>query len=441
MINTILGTVKDVSLAKEAGKFVSDKSYAYDTIFFMSKFILANLNSALIFNKKEKASDIEKYIKDIFQLTGKASGAMNYMNEALNILMFSNVIRRINNDEYKVEQLELMEYIVEKIENAYIFLYLVVYKTFENDELLGDYRNLLNEQNISKKETLAKDFRDKFVEKSPNIGQRKGDEDTVWSNLSVKYPLIILGYANNDLYISRNLKYKDGVVDTDDISINVPGTKTDTKYPKKNDYIKKFDGIYARNSLGTYLITKYEIDYAHKYHDNNIASDLADLKIEILEQRGRSRADKYQHPFERQQYVEKKVKLRNQSIHSAFKNSLINSVMNKCPICQFEFRELLIASHIIPYTKCEDTYDAINENNGLLLCPNHDRLFEAAKYMTIDANTGEIILSKKVAESKDYGNLKGTFIDKSLVMSERKHYLKWHNDEFRKLNTEVQYER
>ena len=54
--------------------------------------------------------------------------------------------------------------------------------------------------------------------------------------------------------------------------------------------------------------------------------------------------------------------------------------------------------------------------------------------MTIDASSGEIILAKKVLDSKDFGHLNGQFVDKSLVSCERKHYLKWHNEQFKKLN-------
>ena len=72
-----------------------------------------------------------------------------------------------------------------------------------------------------------------------------------------------------------------------------------------------------------------------------------------------------------------------------------------CPICGFSFEKFLIASHIRPYAKCEDTYDAINHFNGLLMCPNHDKLFEDAKYMTVEFDTGKIILSKEAEASTE----------------------------------------
>ena len=94
----------------------------------------------------------------------------------------------------------------------------------------------------------------------------------------------------------------------------------------------------------------------------------------------------------------------------------------------------LIASHIKPYALCDNTYDAINQYNGLLLCPNHDKLFESAKYMTIDSSTGQIILNEEVKASKDYQELQGKKVDMRLINCERTHYLRWHNQRFYEIN-------
>ena len=91
---------------------------------------------------------------------------------------------------------------------------------------------------------------------------------------------------------------------------------------------------------------------------------------------------------------------------------------------------MLIASHIKPYSHCDDTYDAINHYNGLLLCPNHDKLFEDARYMTIDYKSGEIHLSEAAKNSSDFGMLEGKAIPKVYIQNERRHYLEWHNNRF-----------
>ena len=38
-------------------------------------------------------------------------------------------------------------------------------------------------------------------------------------------------------------------------------------------------------------------------------------------------------------------------------------------------KDFLIASHIKPWSKCKSN-QKLDVNNGLLLCPNHDRLFD-----------------------------------------------------------------
>ena len=42
MINEIRTTLSNVSLSKNSGKYLSDKSYGFDTTYFIAKFILHN---------------------------------------------------------------------------------------------------------------------------------------------------------------------------------------------------------------------------------------------------------------------------------------------------------------------------------------------------------------------------------------------------------------
>ena len=51
MISEILNITKNCSLSQTTGRFVSDKSYAYDAIYFMSKFILETANAENIYDK------------------------------------------------------------------------------------------------------------------------------------------------------------------------------------------------------------------------------------------------------------------------------------------------------------------------------------------------------------------------------------------------------
>ena len=147
MISEILNITKNCSLSQTTGRFVSDKSYAYDAIYFMSKFILETANAENIYDKTLQLQRSLEYTKDIFQLRDLASGAPNYMTETLNLLCFAGVISKQDQHNYKIVNRAILEYISEKIENAYIFVYLIVYQTFKND---GTLYMLLRKKSRSK---------------------------------------------------------------------------------------------------------------------------------------------------------------------------------------------------------------------------------------------------------------------------------------------------
>ncbi len=48
----------------------------------------------------------------------------------------------------------------------------------------------------------------------------------------------------------------------------------------------------------------------------------------------------------------------------------------KCKICCLDLPELLQAAHIKPYSKCDNDIDRYSENNGILLCCNHHKLYD-----------------------------------------------------------------
>lgn len=67
----------------------------------------------------------------------------------------------------------------------------------------------------------------------------------------------------------------------------------------------------------------------------------------------------------------------------------------KCCLCSLENKNLLIASHIKPWA-ASNNMEKLSEYNGLLMCPNHDRLFDVG-YITFD-DEGKIIISKYLTE-------------------------------------------
>lgn len=120
-------------------------------------------------------------------------------------------------------------------------------------------------------------------------------------------------------------------------------------------------------------------------------------------------------------YKDGKVKLRTGQ--QQYRKDLIN-IYSRCQICGLENKDLLIASHIKEYSKSEND-EAIDFNNGLLLCPIHDKLFD--KGLISFEDSGRIIISMKLS-SKDrsiLGDLNNVKIE---IKDEQKKYLKWHRE-------------
>lgn len=431
MINKILQMIKGISLGQDTGRFLSDKSYGYDVIFFMSKYIINNLSSDN--NRFDKSIEKEFYIeytKDTFRLNQDSSGVSNYMNESLNLLEFTGVISKdVNNNQlYSVHHLDVLIFLSEKMENSYIFLYLISYQVLINHNIMGLYTKFLENEEIYIKEHYLSLIHDIFIEESISIGS-KTEGTTNWSQQMVKYPMIVLNYINNNNYVTRTLKVSKRKVSSKDIALNVSGTRTPSNVKKINDYIDNLDLNYIYKRIYKYILTEDIKENIPDLSDYiNVATELAELKIDIL------KTNRDVSPEYREMYVKTKIKTRNSSIQNIFRNNLITNSDAKCAFCDISITQMLIASHIIPYSECDNTNDAINSNNGLLLCPNHDFLFESGNNLTVNADTGEIIISYKYRKYGFFNDLEGVIIDEKLLNNERRNYLRYHNEMFKSKN-------
>lgn len=84
------------------------------------------------------------------------------------------------------------------------------------------------------------------------------------------------------------------------------------------------------------------------------------------------------------------IKVRvNQSV---FREQLLQRYKNCC-LCKVEHASLLRASHIKPWAD-SSAKEKLDVNNGLLLCPNHDALFDGG-FISFDDN-GEILISERL---------------------------------------------
>ena len=79
-----------------------------------------------------------------------------------------------------------------------------------------------------------------------------------------------------------------------------------------------------------------------------------------------------------------------------FRDALLNYWNGTCPLTGITNPELLRASHIIPWTKCESDQERLNVHNGLLLSSLWDAAFDAG-LVTFD-DEGRVIASPNLGE-------------------------------------------
>jgi hypothetical protein len=77
----------------------------------------------------------------------------------------------------------------------------------------------------------------------------------------------------------------------------------------------------------------------------------------------------------------------------AYRKSIINRWENKCAVTGFQDSRILIASHIHPW-KDSKSDERLDVNNGILLSPTYDALFD--RHLITFNNSGKIVLSESV---------------------------------------------
>lgn len=97
---------------------------------------------------------------------------------------------------------------------------------------------------------------------------------------------------------------------------------------------------------------------------------------------------------------------------------------NRCCLCGVENPALLIASHIKPWAESEPK-EKLDVDNGFLMCPNHDRIFDKG-YITFD-DDGKIIISDRLTENDRVFLNVNSRMHIELTESNKK-YLKFHRE-------------
>ncbi len=166
------------------------------------------------------------------------------------------------------------------------------------------------------------------------------------------------------------------------------------------------------------FLQKFDAD---KNHIENVSRN-ADKKGNIKEKRILKEIDET--PLkgkEREAFVNVRV---NQGI---FRERLLKCYPNKCCLCDVESPQLLVASHIKPWSECKEE-ERLDSDNGFLMCPSHDKLFD--KHLITFENDGSIRISDSLTDN----DRKGMHIKPGMkikLTDGNKKYLKHHRKAFK----------
>lgn len=156
--------------------------------------------------------------------------------------------------------------------------------------------------------------------------------------------------------------------------------------------------------LGTALVKEWEEltgtkeDYIHDFEQ-----EMDELKVTSIEE------------TEKEQLIKARIG------QSSFKKALL-AAEKKCKLCGVSDEAFLIASHIKPWS-VSNHQERLDVNNGLLLCPNHDRLFDKGFISFLD--NGQIIISERLDDNaKLFMNVQATMRIK--ITDQQIAYMQWH---------------
>lgn len=114
----------------------------------------------------------------------------------------------------------------------------------------------------------------------------------------------------------------------------------------------------------------------------------------------------------------------SKDVATFFKDTLMHEFDRCCPLCGINLPHMLIASHIKPFRDCAHIYEAGDYHNGLLLCKNHDYLFDQG-YITFEEDGTCIVSSRLPGDLSCYGikDLRNKYLTET-----RKQFLKYHKE-------------
>lgn len=120
----------------------------------------------------------------------------------------------------------------------------------------------------------------------------------------------------------------------------------------------------------------------------------------------------------------------SEGLQSFFKDTLFHEFKHQCAICSINIPQMLIASHIKPFRDCGHLIEAADQNNGILLCRNHDFLFDQG-YISFDMDGMMMVSSHLSQEHFQAYQVSAAFqLNETMLTPMRKQFLDYHVHEY-----------
>ena len=112
-----------------------------------------------------------------------------------------------------------------------------------------------------------------------------------------------------------------------------------------------------------------------------------------------------------------------------YRQEILKKWNNKCGVTGISIKEILISSHIVPWSKSNED-ERLDPENGILLSPNIDSLFD--RHLISFKDSGKIIISNKLSSSEIDKLGVNSQMKLSHVSNGMKKYLSRHRKELKK---------
>ncbi len=319
----------------------------------------------------------------------------------------------------------------------YIEKHGVGFELYNFREINGKYYGFVQPPTGGKKTTINEDELNKFKLAKINIdnlGALKASDHVndvlvVWTATHKEGGRAIVGwYKNATVYRTqqkfkderRRFVYPDGKIDYASFYIECDVNKA-VLLPMENRKFKlpKRSMGQANIWYGNHEVNQDVINYINHYGGFSMY-DKYGLK-ERIDEEIKDIPDKYKETF-----------IKTRIGQSLFRSALLQKYNSTCAICGVKGDEFLVASHIKAWKDCVEG-EHLDEDNGLLLCPNHDKLFDS--HLISFDNNGRILISKRLSDNnKIFLNVCNSF---NIEINEKnRKYVEFHRNIFYSMEKE-----